>query len=1346
MSPWAWLAALAAGCLVLASSTALYAINPGLQLDLPWWSAVVAPALVYALVLPLCVARIRVGGWLIGFGLLAALHLGLGMATAWLYAQVTLVSIWETLAPALWSFAPALVLEMVGTLLMTLPFLGALAPRAPAPRERTNRIMAEANARGEKFDLSALAGTARQPRVSPAPPKESVAPPPAPAILSSPPPPVTAIAPEVEERSLPVEHTHTAHAAAPTGTNGSSPETVEDMTEVAPPENFRDAVLELLGRPVPESTARIEDVVEPPVTVVRDESASASAAVLPAPVKSVESVPSPVTPVESAPSSAPETPNPAASSAVVRIPFDRVAGQLPPGAFRVPLSQLGARLREPETLLVAHTLIVPQLGEGVVQVAWEDVADQFPSAVIAVAPAEVKERIVNGRLLLPLDEIVRQLSPNVFGSSLGRSLVEVPGIESFPAPFKPIERSEPTLSPVPEPARHVERTTIEVPPTSQVAADLDGVAIAAPSEAAVTAVVEPALPEPSPVAAAPHTSLLAEEADRAQSETLETPAPLPAPVVESVHEREVESPVIPAPEPAAEGEQVRIPFERVLAQLPPGAFRVPLDQVGARLSEPGALLVPQALVVPQLTEGAVYAPWETVAAQFPAAVLAIDPADVKKRLEEGRLSLPLDEIVRQLPPAVFGAAMARGPVHVPGIESFPAPFTPMQRKTSALAATPVVEPASAPSPSITASVRSESVSSPSPSAPAPTRSPVVGVAAPPVHERAVGEPAPHSATLKLVPPSVTPTIDVSIAAPSALVERTRPPEPIRPAYDAADSGTAAESSASSAPVPEPPAPIHDADDPRRELGAFAAPGFTASTNALEGEAATREPAVPPTVSTVVPASEAAVLEPPAFPVLGDIAEGHAREAAVLEPPAPLPAASEIVPAEGPREAIALAPTSFPEPLSKEPTVPEPPPAPFPAASEIVPAKALSQEPTVPEPPPAPFPTVREIVPAKAFLQEPTALAPPPPLPTVRDIAPVEAVSKDAAVPEPPALFPTTTGVVSIEPPGREPVLEPPAPLEARDLSVSAPVVVPPMSPKNASVPTLEPRPPMSTSPQPVPVAPLYEPRVFERPIPAEPTPPSPARREHLEKIAALMGPLATVAPDEARVGDFTIISVSAAGMAAGMVTAAAGRLCPIMARGASHLIEQVTLRGAGGMLVLTPVGSAWSSGPTLAVGMRTGGALARLEMLSRSAATSKIAREPVRGAAPFARLDEAPTPPAIVAAAEDLTSFGPLAVHSYRAVGSGALVHCLVAPGVSAAALAPFAWELARVMAQSAPADALGAFHSAVLRSEKTRVEIRALPAPAGPSQILVVAGSDTSRPGLARLQVERTAARLSEA
>jgi len=91
-------------------------------------------------------------------------------------------------------------------------------------------------------------------------------------------------------------------------------------------------------------------------------------------------------------------------------------------------------------------------------------------------------------------------------------------------------------------------------------------------------------------------------------------------------------------------------------------------------------------------------------------------------------------------------------------------------------------------------------------------------------------------------------------------------------------------------------------------------------------------------------------------------------------------------------------------------------------------------------------------------------------------------------------------------------------------------------------------------------------------------------------------------------------------------------------------------------------------------------------------------------------------------------------------------VHCFVSPGVPAALLAPFAWELAQAMAQSAPAEGLGPFHSAVLRSGSTRVEIRRLPSGDGPALILVVGGADTGRPGLARLQVERTVLRLSAA
>src|SRR5713226_9190407 len=131
--PWAWLAALAALGLVLASSTALYVLNPSVKLTLPWWTAIAAPAAIYALILPLCVPGLRAGGWLAGFGILALLHLALGATTAWLYSVVTFLPVRQFVASAFWSFPPALVLDMVGALVMTLPFLDALAPR-PADR------------------------------------------------------------------------------------------------------------------------------------------------------------------------------------------------------------------------------------------------------------------------------------------------------------------------------------------------------------------------------------------------------------------------------------------------------------------------------------------------------------------------------------------------------------------------------------------------------------------------------------------------------------------------------------------------------------------------------------------------------------------------------------------------------------------------------------------------------------------------------------------------------------------------------------------------------------------------------------------------------------------------------------------------------------------------------------------------------------------------------------------------------------------------------------------------------------------------------------------------------------
>jgi hypothetical protein len=1039
MKPWAWLAAVAAVCLVLASSTALYAINSGVRLGLPWWTAVVAPAIVYALVLPLCVPRIRLTGWTTGFFTLGILHGVLGLATTWLYSNIGLSSFAEALAPAFWSFPPALVLEMVGSLLMTLPFLGALAPRPPAPRVQPQTSSPRSAAPKRPMqEVSAAHEQNRHIWTRPEPPAAPVA-----ASLSAAPPPVAAVAPIVEDPPMAVPEQHVVHAAPLLGTNGSASDVAEPSIEKAL--DFRHALTELFGDPVPATKAEIETVPEPLSAPVADEATSALSASAEAPaVPEVSVAPPPDAPpaVDVRPAT-PEPVAPAATGEMVRISFDRVVGQLPPGAFRVPLAHVGPRLRQADTLLVAQALVLPQLGEGVVQVAWEAVVDQFPTAVFAVAPAEVKERIVNGRLLLPLDEIVRQLPPDVFGASMGRGPVEVPGIESFPAPFKPLGWEQPAPAPaaaapdlkvvpaieavpaikpvpaieplvVPLPAAELVRSdapqTIEIPTAAEIAEDLKWTP-------PLSDVIEPPRAEP----------------ERAEAFAAAVPADAD-PVLESASEAAMAAaapaadPVLEEKNQAATEAVIRIPFDRVMAQLSEGKFRVPLGQVGVRLQQPNSLLVPQALIVPQLGEGAVHVAWEVVVGQFPVEVFVGAPTDVKDHIEEGRLLLPLDEIVRQLSPDVFGGAMARGPVHVPGIESFPAPFKPL----------------------------------------------------------GYHEPAP--------PPVAVPPV--------------------------------------SAPAP----------------------------------------------------------------------------------PEPVIAAAEPVTAPAPTEPLMVDPVDAPVP-------PEP-------APEVV-------------------------------------------------------------------------------------------------------------------------EPEIAAVPQPVPVAPLYEAQVFERPIPTEMSAaPLPERRRHADMVAALLAPLNTAAFEEAHIGDFDIISVSTAGMQAGMVAAAAGRLSSVIARGVPQPIEQVTLRGLSGALVLTPVGSGWSSGTTLAVGTRPGGALARLEMLARRA--TRHEREsptvPARGAAPFARLEAIPPPPAITAVAEGVTIFGPLAAQSFREPASGAVVHCLVSPGAVAADLAPFALELAQAMAQSAPAEALGVFHSAVLRSGSTRVEIRRLPSAAGLALILVVGGIDTGRPGLARLQVERTAARLSVA
>lgn len=119
----------------------------------------------------------------------------------------------------------------------------------------------------------------------------------------------------------------------------------------------------------------------------------------------------------------------------VRIPFERVADQLPADAFRIPLDRVGTSLLEPGYLLVPQRLLVTQVAEGQASVAWSVVAEQFPHQVLAGERSEVGRRLPGGALALPLDEVVRQLPPDLFVVS--GATPDMRSLEDFPLPFQP---------------------------------------------------------------------------------------------------------------------------------------------------------------------------------------------------------------------------------------------------------------------------------------------------------------------------------------------------------------------------------------------------------------------------------------------------------------------------------------------------------------------------------------------------------------------------------------------------------------------------------------------------------------------------------------------------------------------------------------------------------------------------------------------------------------------------------------------------------------------------------------------------------------------------------------------
>jgi hypothetical protein len=375
---------------------------------------------------------------------------------------------------------------------------------------------------------------------------------------------------------------------------------------------------------------------------------------------------------------------------VLRITLDRIMGQLPPGTFLAPEDEVAASLSDPGYLQIPGQLVVTQLGEGAAHVAWSDIVDQFPPHLIGLGSAEISEHLGDG-LRLPLEEVVGQLGHELFVTDIPE--VEIPGLDRIPVPFHPSEESAPVRSAPAERARaatlpSVQRPLSGAPPVAPVVSPVE-----------TPARVVDALPEapPAPVVVKPvATSSLVEETPRTGSGPVQKPEPEPV-LAQAVQ---------------MDGPTVRISFGRVAPEIPADVFRVPLEQVAEQMWQPGSLVVPLSLVLPQLAEGLIQVSWDVVGPQFPRAQLAVSDAEMLERLPSG-IRLPLDEIIRQIPPDLFTSS---GPAaDVRGLESFPAPFQPLVSDPSPA---PLPAPTEVAAPVVQAAATSPPVSAP-PSEPAP---------------------------------------------------------------------------------------------------------------------------------------------------------------------------------------------------------------------------------------------------------------------------------------------------------------------------------------------------------------------------------------------------------------------------------------------------------------------------------------------------------------------------------------------------------------------------------------------------------------------------------------------------